>query len=127
MLIISSPCKHGSCQDAINHFTCSCDSGYSGIQCEQGKVVNSMFIKWFRTAPINHILSLLIHLFIKPLLQQLQYTWPWHTVKFKYELLNPLWVHTQLCWSYLSLCVDQIIDFLSVAKFKTLGFKIRLL
>lgn len=67
---LSSPCEHESCQDAINHFTCSCDAGYSGIQCEQGKVVNSMFIKWFRTAQINRILSLLIHLFIKPLLQQ---------------------------------------------------------
>lgn len=67
---LSSPCEHGSCQDAINHFTCSCDAGYTGIQCEQGKVVSSLYIKWFKIPQLNHILLLLIQLFIRPLLQQ---------------------------------------------------------
>lgn len=33
----SSPCINGTCLDAINNFVCLCDSGYTGIQCDQGK------------------------------------------------------------------------------------------
>nr|XP_022301121.1 fibropellin-1-like [Crassostrea virginica] len=31
----SSPCVHGTCQDAINNFTCLCQAGYTGVLCEE--------------------------------------------------------------------------------------------
>ena len=31
---LSSPCTHGSCKDAINGFICSCDGGFTGVQCD---------------------------------------------------------------------------------------------
>lgn len=43
----SSPCINGTCLDAINNFVCLCDSGYTGIHCDQGKTVN----------PYRHLLS----------------------------------------------------------------------
>ena len=27
-------CKHGSCEDMVNTFTCHCHPGYTGIHCE---------------------------------------------------------------------------------------------
>merc|ERR1711962_1573711 len=30
-----NPCKHGTCQDKLNDFTCACDSGWEGKTCEQ--------------------------------------------------------------------------------------------
>lgn len=32
----SSPCIHGTCQDAINNFTCTCDEGFTSTLCDQG-------------------------------------------------------------------------------------------
>lgn len=32
---VSSPCIHGTCQDAINNFTCICDMGYTDILCDR--------------------------------------------------------------------------------------------
>ena len=34
----SSPCVHGTCQDAINKFTCLCQAGYTGVLCEEDPV-----------------------------------------------------------------------------------------
>lgn len=31
-----SPCIHGTCEDAINNFTCICDMGYTDILYDQG-------------------------------------------------------------------------------------------
>ena len=53
----SSPCVHGTCQDAINNFTCLCQAGYTGVLCEEGMVsksisyssawmINSLVEKW---------------------------------------------------------------------------------
>lgn len=32
----SSPCIHGTCQDAINNFTCTCDEGFTSTLCDLG-------------------------------------------------------------------------------------------
>ena len=31
------PCIHGTCTDAVNAFTCTCEDGYGGDTCEEGK------------------------------------------------------------------------------------------
>ncbi|VDI10137.1 Hypothetical predicted protein [Mytilus galloprovincialis] len=32
---VSNPCQHGGvCTDGINGYTCTCDSGYAGVNCE---------------------------------------------------------------------------------------------
>ena len=31
-----NPCKHGTCLDQLNDFTCTCESGWEGKQCDQG-------------------------------------------------------------------------------------------
>ena len=38
----SSPCVHGTCQDAINNFTCLCQAGYTGVFCEEGMFSKSI-------------------------------------------------------------------------------------
>ena len=30
------PCVHGTCTNSINGFTCSCNIGYTGHNCDQG-------------------------------------------------------------------------------------------
>lgn len=30
----SNPCKHGTCEDGVDAFTCECDDGYEGDLCE---------------------------------------------------------------------------------------------
>lgn len=32
----SSPCVHGTCADHINGYTCSCEPGYTGGNCQVG-------------------------------------------------------------------------------------------
>ena len=31
----SSPCVHGTCSDEVNEYSCTCDAGYKGDQCEE--------------------------------------------------------------------------------------------
>ena len=31
------PCKHGSCVDRVISYTCVCDPGYSGVNCNKGE------------------------------------------------------------------------------------------
>ena len=34
---LSSPCIFGTCQNKVNSFQCSCESGYDGDTCQNGK------------------------------------------------------------------------------------------
>ena len=38
----SNPCVNGgACVDSINHFTCTCDAGFTGATCDVGKILVS--------------------------------------------------------------------------------------
>ena len=32
-----NPCSYGTCTDQVNGFSCTCDSGYTGETCDQGR------------------------------------------------------------------------------------------
>ena len=32
----SNPCVHGTCNDEVNGYNCSCDDGYEGDTCNEG-------------------------------------------------------------------------------------------
>jgi hypothetical protein len=34
---LSSPCVHGTCKDNLNGYTCTCNHGYTGTDCDIGK------------------------------------------------------------------------------------------
>jgi hypothetical protein len=36
---LSSPCQHGTCHDLPNAYRCTCDHGYTGTNCEIGKLL----------------------------------------------------------------------------------------
>lgn len=48
----SSPCIHGTCEDAINNFTCICDMGYTDILCDQG-----IYVFWYSIVYLVSILT----------------------------------------------------------------------
>ena len=33
----SSPCVNGQCQDGINQYTCTCNAGWTGVNCDTGE------------------------------------------------------------------------------------------
>src|SRR6218665_431508 len=33
----SNPCVHGVCHDGLDKYTCECEPGYTGINCETGQ------------------------------------------------------------------------------------------
>lgn len=35
----SSPCFHGDCTDHVNFYSCRCYAGYTGTQCQIGRVL----------------------------------------------------------------------------------------
>ena len=32
------PCVHGTCEDDVNGYTCTCEQGYTGLNCDEGEV-----------------------------------------------------------------------------------------
>lgn len=36
---VSSPCVHGTCIDQLHSYTCQCQLGYTGTNCETGQLV----------------------------------------------------------------------------------------
>ena len=37
---LSSPCQNGgTCTDDVNGYTCACDAGYTGTNCETGMLL----------------------------------------------------------------------------------------
>jgi hypothetical protein len=51
----SDPCgDHGSCTDGVNGYTCGCDPGYTGTNCEIGRnliFIDLMHIWWQGLTP----------------------------------------------------------------------------
>ena len=35
----SGPCMHGACTNQLNYYDCTCDAGWTGSHCSQGKIV----------------------------------------------------------------------------------------
>ena len=36
----SSPCQNGgTCVDSVNSYSCNCDAGFSGANCEAGNIL----------------------------------------------------------------------------------------
>ena len=33
-----NPCEHGSCNVEVNGYTCDCDVGWEGTNCDRGKM-----------------------------------------------------------------------------------------
>ncbi len=33
-LLLQDPCVNGTCQDGLNEYTCVCDEGFSGTNCD---------------------------------------------------------------------------------------------
>ena len=39
----SSPCVYGTCTDNVNSYTCNCDDGYTGTNCETSRLISLQF------------------------------------------------------------------------------------
>ena len=35
----NSPCVNGQCANGANHYTCTCDAGWTGTNCNTGKYI----------------------------------------------------------------------------------------
>ena len=33
-----NPCVHGTCTDGVDSYTCACDAGYDGDNCDNSKL-----------------------------------------------------------------------------------------
>lgn len=43
-MCISDPCQNGAtCHDGINNYTCECDPGYDGTNCENGNNITFFY------------------------------------------------------------------------------------
>ena len=49
----SSPCVYGTCVDAVNSYSCTCDDGYTGTNCETSKSLN--FTTVFTPCGLSHM------------------------------------------------------------------------
>ena len=44
----SGPCLNGgTCQDGVNAYTCDCDAGYDGTQCESKNIIEIKLVVLF--------------------------------------------------------------------------------
>ena len=34
-----NPCKYGTCQDELDNFICTCESGWEGKKCDTGTIL----------------------------------------------------------------------------------------
>ena len=42
----SAPCQHGgTCTDEINGYSCECSAGYTGNDCQTGKILNICILR----------------------------------------------------------------------------------
>ena len=42
---MSNPCENGgNCTDGINEYICTCIPGYTGIDCETGKMLQTVLL-----------------------------------------------------------------------------------
>lgn len=55
---MSTPCKHGSCKDQVNGYTCTCIAGFTGINCENGKICYFYFRKVYKKIIYKNYLNL---------------------------------------------------------------------
>ena len=47
---VSAPCQNGgTCTDQVNSYTCHCPPGYTGLQCQTGKICFSKECVWLNT------------------------------------------------------------------------------
>jgi hypothetical protein len=37
-------CVHGSCEDAPNGYTCTCEPGYTGLNCDEGECSDPLYV-----------------------------------------------------------------------------------
>ena len=58
----SAPCVNGQCQDEINQYTCICEPGWTGINCDISKFksqerVKSMSVPNKENVPLSYVVS----------------------------------------------------------------------
>jgi len=47
----SNPCQHGTCHDLINRYTCTCQTGYAGVNCKTSINFHSIDLRKIRRYP----------------------------------------------------------------------------
>ena len=64
---LSSPCgKHGKCQSLSSGYVCNCSSGYTGINCKQGKFI--LCISYY--VMLSIVLTTVVTIYILPKITQ---------------------------------------------------------
>ena len=43
----NSPCIHGNCSDHLNNYTCDCEAGYNGSNCQTGEYILTPLFELF--------------------------------------------------------------------------------
>ena len=72
----NGPCEHGNCIDRINSYTCDCDDGYEGDNCDNGIYVFCMV--WFRLSKSKIYYVKVVHTYQ----QCIYYYFSWQNLSF---------------------------------------------
>ena len=40
----SNPCVHGQCQNSGTSYTCQCNSGFTGTNCNMGNLITDLIV-----------------------------------------------------------------------------------